>query len=173
MEPVSESSAAGYTVLIVDDDPDLLQALTDGLELLGNYKVVSATDGMQALEQFYETRPDCAIVDVKMPGLDGYQLVRALRGDAETAATPLIILSALAQEQNQFAGLALGADEYLVKLASIYDVVAAVQRVIALSAAERQQQMQALLEQVEVAETAEQHLANSPEVIIQQNQCAD
>ncbi|HEU5198442.1 MAG TPA: response regulator [Ktedonobacterales bacterium] len=170
---MSESSAAGYTVLIVDDDPDLLQALTDGLELLGNYRVVSATDGMQALERFYETRPDCAIVDVKMPGLDGYQLVRALRGDAETAATPLIILSALAQEQNQFAGLALGADEYLVKLASIYDVVAAVQRVIALSAAERQQQMQALLEQVEASETAEQDPASSPEAIIQQNQCAD
>lgn len=170
---MSESSAPGYTVLIVDDDPDLLQALTDGLELLGNYRVVSATDGMQALERFYETRPDCAIVDVKMPGLDGYQLVRALRGDAETAATPLIILSALAQEQNQFAGLALGADEYLVKLASIYDVVAAVQRVIALSASERQQQMQALLEQVEAAETAEQNSANSQEVIIQQNQCAD
>lgn len=170
---MSESSATGYTVLIVDDDPDLLQALTDGLELLGNYRVVSATDGMQALERFYETRPDCAIVDVKMPGLDGYQLVRALRGDAETAATPLIILSALAQEQNQFAGLALGADEYLVKLASIYDVVAAVQRVIALSAAERQQQMQALLEQVEASETAEQDPASSPEAIIQQNQCAD
>lgn len=170
---MSESSATGYTVLIVDDDPDLLQALTDGLELLGNYRVVSATDGMQALERFYETRPDCAIVDVKMPGLDGYQLVRALRGDAETAATPLIILSALAQEQNQFAGLALGADEYLVKLASIYDVVAAVQRVIALSATERQQQIQALLEQVEAAEAAEQDPANSPEVIIQQNQCAD
>lgn len=152
---MSEARATGSTVLVVDDDPDLLQALTDALELLGNYTVVSATDGIQALERFYETRPDCMIIDVKMPGLDGYQLVRALRGDPDSAATPLIILSALAQEQNQFAGLALGADEYLVKLASVYDVVAAVQRVIVIGAAERQRQMQALLEQVEAAEQAE------------------
>jgi DNA-binding response OmpR family regulator len=160
---MSEVSPPHATILLVDDDPDLLQALTDGLELLGNYTVVSATDGIQALEQFYETRPDCMIIDVKMPGLDGYQLVRALRGDAETAPTPLIILSALAQEQNQFAGLALGADEYLIKLASIYEVVAAVRRVLSISAAERQRQMQTLLEQVEAEEGAEPDLSSPQE----------
>src|SRR6478672_9932613 len=100
-----------YTVLIVDDDPDLLQLLTDGLELLGNFRVVQAVDGIQGLEQFFVVRPDCMIIDIKMPGLDGYQLVRALRGDPESAATPLILLTALAQDQHQFAGLALGADQ--------------------------------------------------------------
>ena len=170
---MSETRAIGSTVLVVDDDPDLLQALTDALELLGNYSVVSATDGIQALERFYETRPDCMIIDVKMPGLDGYQLVRALRGDPDSASTPLIILSALAQEQNQFAGLALGADEYLVKLASVYDVVAAVQRVISISAAERQRQMQALLEQVQAAEEAESASPSVQEAMVEQNQFAD
>src|SRR5215475_9336046 len=101
-----------YTVLVVDDDPDLLQLLTDGLELLGNFTVVSATDGMQGLERFFEVRPDCMIIDVKMPGLDGYQLVRALRGDPESAATPLIILTAMAQDQNRMAGLVSGVDQY-------------------------------------------------------------
>lgn len=163
---MSQARATGSTVLIVDDDPDLLQALTDALELLGNYTVVSATDGIQALERFYETRPDCMIIDVKMPGLDGYQLVRALRGDPDSAATPLIILSALAQEQNQFAGLALGADEYLVKLASVYDVVAAVQRVIVIGAAERQRQMQALLEQVEAEEQAQPDSFGPQEAVV-------
>jgi DNA-binding response OmpR family regulator len=143
-----------YTVLVVDDDPDLLQLLTDGLELLGNFTVVSAADGVQGLERFFEVRPDCMIIDVKMPGLDGYQLVRALRGDPESASTPLIILSALAQEQNQFAGLALGADDYLVKLVDIYDVVIAVQRAVQVGAAERQQRMQSLLDQPETAEDA-------------------
>jgi DNA-binding response OmpR family regulator len=165
---MSEASAAPTTVLLVDDDPDLLQALTDGLELLGNYTVVSATDGIQALERFYETRPDCVIIDVKMPGLNGYQLVRALRGDPETASTPLIILSALAQEQNQFAGLASGADEYLVKLASIYEVVAAVQRVVKIGAAERQRQMQVLLEQAEAAGEAWPDASGSQETVIEQ-----
>lgn len=146
---MSEAGDKRYTVLVVDDDPDLLQLLTDGLEFLGNFTVVTATDGIQGLERFFELRPDCMIIDIKMPGLDGYQLVRALRGDAESASTPLIILSALAQEQNQFAGLALGADDYLVKLVDIYDVVAAVQRAVQLSAGERQERMQTLLDQME------------------------
>src|SRR5581483_8949364 len=91
-------------------------------------------------------------IDVKMPGLDGYQLVRALRGDAESASTPLILLTALAQEQHQFAGLALGADAYLIKLVDIREVVATAQRVVLISEEERQQRMQALLEQSEVVE---------------------
>ena len=170
---MSEVSIPRSTVLIVDDDPDLLQALTDGLELLGNYAVVSAIDGIQALERFYEIRPDCMIIDVKMPGLDGYQLVRALRGDAETATTPLIILSALAQEQNQFAGLALGADEYLVKLTSIYDVVAAVQRVISMSEAERRQKRHNLLEQLEETEQVEPDPSSPQETVIELHQFAE
>ena len=170
---MAEPRAAGATVLVVDDDPDLLQALTDALELLGDYTVVSATDGIQALERCYETRPDCMSIDVKMPGLDGYQRVRALRGDPETASIPLIILSALAQEQNQFAGLALGADEYLVKLASVYDVVAAVQRVIVIGAAERQRQMETLLEQVAAEDEAEPDASSLQAALFEQNQFAD
>ena len=149
---MSETSSRQYTILVVDDDPDLLQALTDGLELLGHFSVVSASDGLQGLEMFFATRPDCVIIDVKMPGLDGYQLVRALRGDAESASTPLILLTALAQEQHQFAGLALGADAYLIKLVDIREVVATAQRVVLISEEERQQRMQALLEQSEVVE---------------------
>jgi DNA-binding response OmpR family regulator len=157
---MSEAGNHRATVLIVDDDPDLLQLLTDGLELLGDFTVVSATDGIQALERFYETRPDCVVIDVKMPGLNGYQLVRALRGDPDSAATPLIILSALAQEQQQFAGLALGADEYLVKLVDIQDVIAAVQRAVLLDPEARQRQMQALLAQL-AAEEEEQSAGGS------------
>jgi len=148
---MSEAGNNRYTVLVVDDDPDLLHLLADGLELLGNFNVVSATNGIEGLERFFEIRPDCMIIDVKMPGLDGYQLVRALRGDPESAATPLIILSALAQEQNQLAGLALGADDYLVKLVDIYDVVAAVERAVQVGTAERERRMQALLAQAEAA----------------------
>src|ERR1051326_1376780 len=158
-----------YTVLVVDDDPDLLQLLTDGLELLGNFTVVSAADGVQGLERFFEVRPDCMIIDVKMPGLDGYQLVRALRGDPESASTPLIILSALAQEQNQFAGLALGADEYLVKLVDINDVVAATQRAVQLSPQDREKRMQALLDRVEAAGDDWLAPSNQAEAETQQN----
>lgn len=148
---MSEVSTTRYTVLVVDDDQDLLHLLADGLELIGNFHVVTATNGSEGLERFFELRPDCMIIDVKMPGLDGYQLVRALRGDPESASTPLILLSALAQEQNQLAGLALGADDYLVKLVDIYEVVSAVQRAVQVGATEREQRMHALLAQAKAA----------------------
>ncbi len=153
-----------YTVLIVDDDPDLLQMLTDGLELLGNFRVVQAANGIQGLEQFFETRPDCMIIDIKMPGLDGYQLVRALRGDPESAATPLIMLTALAQERQQFAGLALGADQYLIKPVTPRELVAAVQRALLIGEADRQARMQALIAQSEATESEQALLAQSEEV---------
>lgn len=140
---------ARYTVLVVDDDAALLQTLTDGLELLGNFRVEQATNGEEGLEQFYELRPDCMIIDVKMPGLNGYQLVRALRGDPDSAATPLIMLTALASEAQQFAGLAGGADHYLVKPIMPGALVVAVQRAIQISEADRLSRMQTLLEQSE------------------------
>jgi DNA-binding response OmpR family regulator len=143
------------TVLIVDDDPDLLQMLTDGLELLSDFQVVQATNGEDGLEQFYAHRPDCMIIDIKMPGLDGYQLVRALRGDPDSAATPLILLTALAQDRQRFAGLAFGADQYLVKPVMPSELVAAVQHAMRVSEADRQHRMQALLEQEEPGEEAE------------------
>lgn len=142
-----------YTVLIVDDDPDVLQLLTDGLDLLGHFRVVPAQGGVQGLEQYFAVHPDCVIIDVKMPGLDGYQLVRALRGDPESAGTPLILLTALAQEHQQFAGLALGADHYLIKPVTPRELVAAVKRALLIGDADRQARMQALLTQSEEAET--------------------
>ena len=136
-----------HTILVVDDDPDLLQLITDGLQLLGHYRVVQAKDGEQGLERFFEVQPDCAIIDVVMPNLNGYQLVRALRGDPATAVTPLIVLTALAQDKNRFAGLASGADQYLIKPVSPRELIAAVARAIALGDSERAAQLQRLAEQ--------------------------
>jgi DNA-binding response OmpR family regulator len=142
------TSARGenYTVLVVDDDPELLQLLTDGLEMLGNFKVVQAVDGIQGLEQYFAIHPDCVIIDVVMPGLDGYQLVKALRGDPASAETPLIMLTALAQDKDEFLGLAAGADQYLVKPIKIRGLVDAVHRAVKITGAERQQQLLALAE---------------------------
>ncbi len=136
-----------YTVLIVDDDPELLQLLTDGLELLGSFTVVQAKDGIEGLEQFFEIHPDCVIIDVVMPGLDGYQLVKALRGDPSSAVTPLIILTALAQEKNAFVGLAAGADQYLVKPVKLRNLVEAVQRAVEITDEERLQRRLALAQE--------------------------
>jgi DNA-binding response OmpR family regulator len=84
-----------------------------------------------------------------MPGLDGYQLAKALRGDPDSAETPLIMLTALAQEKNRFVGLASGADQYLVKPVTPRKLVEAVQRAVQITHAERQRRFQALAEEKE------------------------
>jgi CheY-like chemotaxis protein len=135
-----------HTVLVVDDNRQLIEFLTDTLEELGNFAVVTATDGAQGLERYYDVRPDCVVVDVRMPGIDGYQLVRALRGDPNSSSTSLIILSALVQDKEQVAGLLAGADLYLVKPIDPLELIQAIQRVLQQSEVLRRQHQQALLD---------------------------
>ena len=136
--------ATPYTVLLVDDHAELLEFMTDALHELSDFRVVTALDGAQGIERYYEVHPDCLVIDVRMPGLDGYQLVRALRGDPETAQTPMVILTAMAQDADRFAGLAAGADQYLTKPVDPVDLVAAIQRAIRRSAEERLRDLRAL-----------------------------
>jgi DNA-binding response OmpR family regulator len=134
-------------VLVIDDDPALLTAITRGLDLIGGFDVLTAKDGAAGLNQFFSSRPDCVVVDVRMPGLNGYQFVRALRGDRETAETPIIILSALVQDRDQLAGVLTGADAYLIKPVKIVDLVDAIDRAVHLSAEKRQEHVRHLFEQ--------------------------
>ncbi len=132
------------TILIIDDEPDLLQLISDTLELLGHYHVVTATNGIEGLRQWYAQRPDCVIVDVMMPEMDGFRFTQLLRGDPETAQTPLILLTALAQDRNRFIGLALGADQYLIKPVTPQDLLMAVQRALQAKESARIAQLRAL-----------------------------
>ncbi|HKD77709.1 MAG TPA: response regulator [Ktedonobacterales bacterium] len=125
------------TVLIVDDNPELLQVFTQGLPLTGDFTVLTAADGTKGLEIAYEQRPNCVVIDIKMPELNGYQLARALRGDPETAAIPLIILTALPQDQAEFASLAAGCDRFLTKPVVPRELAASIQSALASDDQER------------------------------------
>src|SRR5947209_3871292 len=140
----AETTSTPRRVLVVDDDPALLTALAEGLELVGGYEVTACSDGASGLEHFFSVRPDCVVVDVRMPGLNGYQFVRALRGDPETAQTPIIVLSALVQDHEQLAGLLSGADAYLTKPVKIVDLVMTIDHAVRLTADERRRRVRAL-----------------------------
>jgi len=135
------------TVLIVEDNPELLDLLLQSLPVLGGFRVFGAKDGLEGLVQFEEIHPDCVVVDVRMPEINGYQFVRALRGDPATANTPLIILTALTQDRDRFAGLASGADLFLNKPVLPFDLAQAIQGVLERSAAERQAAYETLIEE--------------------------
>jgi CheY-like chemotaxis protein len=148
---MSSPASKQKTVLIVDDNPDLLESLRFAISVLGDgeFQVETALDGAAGLERVYEVRPDCVIIDVKLPSLNGYQLAHVLRGDPETASIPLVILSALVQERDYLAGMLAGADRYLTKPASPKLIVEAIHQCIDLSETERTQRLQELIRQEE------------------------
>jgi two-component system alkaline phosphatase synthesis response regulator PhoP len=156
----SSSSSSKYTILIVDDNQDLLSSLRFAISVLGDgeFQVAIAKDGAEGLERVYEVHPDCVLIDVKMPTLNGYQLVHVLRGDPDTASIPLVILSALVQERDTLAGMLAGADQYLTKPASPQSIVAAIRSCISLTAAQREQRLLDLL-----AKDAEVESASEPD----------
>jgi DNA-binding response OmpR family regulator len=133
-------------VLVIDDNPTIVELIKYAVNLQGAYEVSVAYDGIQGLERVYLERPDCVIIDVKMPHMDGYQLVRCLRGDARTADIPLIILSALARAEDQMTGMLSGVDEYLTKPFKPSALNAAIARVMSLTPVERQRRMDVLVQ---------------------------
>jgi DNA-binding response OmpR family regulator len=130
-----------YHVLLIDDDPTLTAPLQEALELLAGYAVTVASDGANGLEALSARRPDCVVVDIRMPGVDGYQLIRTVRGDPETADIPMIVLSALAQEEQTLAGFLSGADAYLHKPIDLDELLIAIKQAIELTATERQRRL--------------------------------
>jgi len=145
---MSISGEIPRTVLIVDDSQALLGAFVLGLPLVGPFEVMTASNGAEGLELYFADPfhlPDCVVIDIKMPGLDGYQLVRGLRGDPQSKNTPLIILTALAQDQDRLAGLLSGADRFLVKPVLPSELAAVIQEVCLISDEERLLGLRALV----------------------------
>lgn len=141
---MSAPQGEGYTVLIVDDHVELLNSLSFALKTLGSFHVETALDGIEGLTRICEMQPHCVVIDVKMPQIDGLQLVRAIRGDPATASIPIVVLSALVQEKDQSSGMLAGADVYLTKPTKPQDLVLAIHQTIQLSEADRQSRLQAL-----------------------------
>ena len=101
-------------LLIVDDDPGLLLAVSDTLRAEG-YDVATARRGADALVRVAQTLPDLIISDIRMPGMDGYQLVRNLRSNARTRLVPIIFLTAKDETADRIEGFRMGVDAYITK----------------------------------------------------------
>lgn len=133
-------------ILVIDDSRTVVGVVRDAIEQLRHDMVVVASDGVEGLEQFARERPDCVVVDVMMPNLDGFQLTRLLRGDFESRQTPLIIMTTLGDADKRLTGLLSGADEYLIKPFGPRELCDAIERAIALTPEERERRIKRLAE---------------------------
>ena len=114
------------TVLVVDDEPDIVDLMRDFLEAAG-HTVVSAPDGPAAFTLLDRQPVDCVLLDLMLPGMSGYDILRRLR---ESSDVPVLILSARQEDSDKIRGLGLGADDYIVKSATPAEVVARVKAVL-------------------------------------------
>lgn len=101
-------------LLVVDDEPNLLRAVAVCLRAEG-YEVTTARSGAEALMRVAEAVPDLIVSDIRMPGMDGYQLARQMRASSRTALVPIIFLTAKDETSDRIEGFRSGVDAYLVK----------------------------------------------------------
>lgn len=113
-------------VLVVEDEPDTIYLLKQILRIAG-FNVISAVNGNEALRKMAEFQPDLVLLDLMMPGMDGWQTITHLR---EMSETPVIIVSAMGGKNDIVRGLHMGADDYLTKPFHNSEVVARVQTVL-------------------------------------------
>ena len=101
-------------ILVIDDEPDLLELVRVNLHQAG-YRVETAGSGRRGLEQLRRSKPDLVILDLMLPDMSGTELCRQVRADSELARTPIIMLTAKADEVDRVVGFELGADDYVTK----------------------------------------------------------
>jgi DNA-binding response OmpR family regulator len=116
-------------ILVVEDDPDIAGLIVHYIEKAG-WEPHLVTSGSDVLRQAREQLPACVVLDLMLPGMDGLEVCRALRADQATAAVPIIMLTARAEESDRIVGLELGADDYLAKPFSAGELVARIRAVI-------------------------------------------
>ena len=124
--PDSLTPSTPRLTLVVDDEPRMIRFIRMNLELEG-YRVVEASNGLEALDQLRKYLPDLVIMDVMMPKMDGFETLRLLR---EISTVPVILLTVKSDEEDRIHGLELGADDYVTKPFSPRELVSRVNAVL-------------------------------------------
>lgn len=115
-------------ILVCDDERHIVRLIQVNLEKQG-WQVVTAYDGKEGLEKIRAEKPDLCVLDVMMPYMDGFEVLKSLRREPETEALPVIMLTAKAQDKDVFEGYHYGADMYLTKPFNPAELVSFVKRI--------------------------------------------
>lgn len=126
---MSPQQRTAQRILVVDDDKEIVRLVQAYLEQAG-FQVLTAYDGETALHSLRRDRPDLVVLDLMLPGRDGWDVTRIVRGDSALAKTPIIMLTARVEDTDKIVGLELGADDYITKPFNPREVVARVRSVL-------------------------------------------
>ena len=121
------ADTSGTRLLVVDDEPNIVELLSASLRYAG-FDVSSARSGREAVERIRDVRPDLVVLDVLMPGVDGFSVLRQLRGNG--VDIPVLFLTAKDAHEDRIAGLTLGADDYVTKPFSLAEVIARIHAIL-------------------------------------------
>jgi len=116
-------------ILVIEDDPVALRFIKYTLEQKG-YQVVTALNGLEGLRKAKTEEPDLIILDIMLPGIDGFEICYRLRAEPQTARLHILMFSAKVQEVDKATGLRVGADDYLTKPANAAEIISRVERLL-------------------------------------------
>jgi DNA-binding response OmpR family regulator len=125
-------------ILVVEDDPDIALSLKYNMEKEGTFSVVVTEDGERGLAEAARRPPDLIVLDLNLPGMDGFEVCRRLRTGSATSTIPVIMLTARIEEADMVAGLELGADDYVTKPFSVREIVARARAILRRAQAPRE-----------------------------------
>jgi two-component system OmpR family response regulator len=123
---VAESNA-GAKLLVVDDEPNIVELLSASLRFAG-FEVTTAATGLEAVARAREARPDLVLLDVMLPDMDGFDVLRKLRSEGQRV--PVLFLTARDATEDKITGLSLGGDDYVTKPFSLDEVIARIHAVV-------------------------------------------
>jgi signal transduction histidine kinase len=152
--PPAPQGAARPRVIVADDNADMRQYLSRLLS--EQYEVETVADGQAALQATHKNPPDLIVSDVMMPILDGFELLKALRGDEETRTIPVVLLSARAGEESRVEGIEAGADDYLIKPFSARELLARVSGRLEIARLQRDRETQLRINQAELEQRVQE-----------------
>ena len=117
------SAASGKSILIIDDEQDVVDLLTLNLRRAGGFQISSASDGLSGLDKARDQKPALIILDLMLPGMSGLDVCKVLKSNSETRDIAVLMLTAKAEEIDRILGLEFGADDYVVKPFSPREVI--------------------------------------------------
>jgi signal transduction histidine kinase len=160
MATISAGAEPARTILIVDDRPANLGVVVDSLDESG-FRVVVAQEGREALERADYVKPDLVLLDVSMPGMDGFEVCRRLKSREGTRDIPVIFMTARTETEDKVAGFAAGGVDYVTKPLQVQEVIARVNTHLSVRSMQKQLEIQNALLQREIEEhqRAEQELS--------------